>query len=97
MKGKDIIIALCYMGNTEGTGMTNTTPEEQTELSGWLQDEFGVDEEISVDGEIETNTDYIYSYDEPLAKPVGGSVSEILHIDAIVTVGDTYIYLYKVE
>lgn len=97
MKGKDIIVALCYMGNTEGTGVTNTTPENTTELSEWLQDEFGVDENGCVEGEIETNTDYVYSYDEPLIVPCGNSMGEVPVIDATVTVEGTYIYLYKVE
>lgn len=97
MKGKDIIVALCYMGNTEGTGLTDTTPEDKTELSGWLQEHFGTDEAISVEGEIETNTDYVYSYDEPLIVPCGNSMGEVPVIDATVTVEGTYIYLYKVE
>lgn len=96
MKGKDIILCLCYMGNTEGTGITSTTPENTEELSGWLQDQFGVDDEGSVEGEIETDTDYVYSYDDMLIKPVG-SLGEVIMYDAVVTVGETPIYLYKVE
>lgn len=97
MKGKDIILCLCYMGNTEGTGITSTTPEDKNELSDWLRDEFGVDDEGSVEGEIETDTDYLYSYDEMLIKPCGTNMGELTNFNAIVSVGEATIYLYKVE
>ena len=49
MKGKDIIIELCMLGDTEGAGMTMTTPEDKTELADWLSDQFGVDENSCVE------------------------------------------------
>ena len=88
MKGKDIILELCTMGDTEGTGMTFTTPENTTELADWLSDQFGVDEDSCVEGTVELNTDYVYSYDVPFRNGTP---------DATVRVEDTSIYLYKVE
>lgn len=93
MKTLDIITALCYMGNTEGTGLAKV----EDSVSEFLTDQFGFDEDSEFEGEVETNTHYVYSYDEPLMLPCGNNICELPVIDATVKIGDTYIYLHKVE
>lgn len=94
MKGIDVIKCLCYLGNTEGAGVTSTTPEEIEEMSGWLQDEFGVDEDSAISGTIEPNEDYLYIYEEELRS---SHFTTNPLPNAIVTIDDTNIYLYKIE
>ena len=93
MKALDIISALCYMGNTEGAGLSQVGDS----VSEYLKDQFGFNETSSFEGEIETDTQYVYSYDDPLMLPCGHNIADIVTIDATVTVGDALIYLYKVE
>ena len=52
MKALDIISALCYMGNTEGAGLSQVGDS----VSEYLKDQFGFNETSSFEGEIETDT-----------------------------------------
>lgn len=64
MKSYDIISALCYMGDTEGTGVVET-PANPKEIKEWLADTFG-EEYVASGKELKPSTDYVYSYTDEL-------------------------------
>lgn len=94
MKGFDVIKCLCAMGNTEGIGLTDTSPENIDDIPKWLGEWFGIDEESTINGTIEPNEDYLYSYEDSLW---GIDVNHPPIPDATITLGDMNIYLYKIE
>lgn len=96
MKGLQIIKCLCFMDDMSNTGITFTTPENNSEITEWLTTEFGFNPVTDdVQGVIKTDTDYVYCYDELL---VNGTLEPFTPNATVMLNGiDSKLYLYEVE
>ena len=90
MKAIDIIKCLCYENETESRGiapMTNTT-----DTKAWAETIFGQFQKIR--GTICAETEYLYSYSNPL---ISEDRYKVVHPDVIIELEDDIIYLYKID
>lgn len=99
MRGKNIIDCLCYMGNTEhcGTITINDADFADKELADAFDTLDG--QGLIYDGEVKSDTSYIYSYEERLVHPKRGEVGAdiVVEITNENRVLKNKIYLYEIE
>ena len=105
MKAINIIDALTRMGNTEGTGICET-PSDKTDITNFLINWFGGGCEVSYEGEIKTDTKYLYSYSEKLWNIKNGICKEDAMVKLEVQTAEDnehlhteteIVYLYEIE
>ena len=92
MNAVKMISELCSMGNTEGCGLFVTPYKD--DVIDFTYDYFGCDKHCEIIGDIEENTEYLYSYDETL----GNYVADVV----IIIYNDKHeveyeIFLYEIE
>lgn len=85
MKAIEIIESMLFSCSTEKKGVATSFSETQKEF---INEWFGYDI-VVISGGIENNTNYIYSYNEPLSFSV--------EADMILQDVKDMIYLYKIE